>query len=250
MRLDDIVGLVAQHGAEKYAEKRGYFRPGLMPVMVGTGMMLPTIGHKAHALKNETQQMLDLAAHQQLDENVALKHASDYWQPSHAGSAFSKGVGQFGASPLAALGNGLGHIFGNVIDRNMRDFGEMKDPLHMLGTSAVTAFGSGMGGAGADLLRDMASKAMASVSSIGNDSARQAIINQLKHEDPILSQADNKALMEAFHTMARFAPVLSTDKNAVRSFLRQAVMGGGGADYASIKLLADAEHSVTGRKKD
>jgi hypothetical protein len=48
--------------------------------------------------------------------------------------------------------------------------------------------------------------------------------------------------------MIRFAPVLSTDKNAVRSYLREAVMSGAGPNYSTIKSLADAEHTVTGRK--
>ena len=47
--------------------------------------------------------------------------------------------------------------------------------------------------------------------------------------------------------MKNFAPTLSTDKNAVKSFLRQAVQHDGGVDFMSIKGLADAEAAVTGR---
>ena len=65
----------------------------------------------------------------------------------------------------------------------------------------------------------------------------------------MLSSADDATLMEAYHTMSRFAPVLSTDKNAVRSFLRQAVTSGSGPDFMSIKLVADAERAVTGPKE-
>jgi hypothetical protein len=85
---------------------------------------------------------------------------------------------------------------------------------------------------------------------MGDASAREAIISNLKRTDSVLMNADDKTLMEAYHTMTRFAPVLSTDKNAVRSFLRQAVMSGSGPDYMSIKLLADSERAVTGGDKD
>lgn len=77
---------------------------------------------------------------------------------------------------------------------------------------------------------------------------RQAIFNSLKQEDPILSQADNKTLLEAYHTMAKVAPTLSTDKNAVKSFLTQAVVSGGGLDYQTIKGIADAEAAVARAK--
>jgi hypothetical protein len=95
----------------------------------------------------------------------------------------------------------------------------------------------------------MAQKAMAAAGSIGDQAARNAILQLLKTEDPVLSQADDKTLMEAFHTMCRVAPVLSTDKNAVRSFLRQAVTSGsGGVDFTTIKLLAESERAVTGKR--
>ena len=73
---------------------------------------------------------------------------------------------------------------------------------------------------------------------------RQAIFGALKQEDPVLAEADDTTILEAYHTMARFAPTLSTDKNAVKSFLREAVMSGGGVNYNTIKLLTDAENSL------
>ncbi len=41
--------------------------------------------------------------------------------------------------------------------------------------------------------------------------------------------------------MKRFAPTLSSDPNAVRSFLREAATSGAGVNYNTIKLLAEAE---------
>jgi 4-diphosphocytidyl-2C-methyl-D-erythritol kinase len=41
--------------------------------------------------------------------------------------------------------------------------------------------------------------------------------------------------------MVKFAPTLSKDINAVRSFLREAVMSGSGPSYVTIRSLSDAE---------
>lgn len=75
--------------------------------------------------------------------------------------------------------------------------------------------------------------------------ARKSIFSALKKEDPMLGMADNKTLLEAYHTMSQVAPTLSTDKNAVRSFLREAATSGsGGLDFHSIKGIAEAESAV------
>ena len=118
----------------------------------------------------------------------------------------------------------------------------------MMMGGAVASFGKEMGTSGANLLRDIANKAMEAIGHGGQVAARQAILGDLKRSDSVLAGADDKTLMESYHTMTRFAPVLSTDKNAVRSFLRQSVMSGSGPDFISIKLLADSERAVTGEK--
>jgi hypothetical protein len=78
--------------------------------------------------------------------------------------------------------------------------------------------------------------------------ARRAIFTALKNEDPNLAMADNKTLLEAYHTMSQVAPTLSTDKNAVKSFLREAATSGGGLDFHSIKGIAEAETAVNKAK--
>lgn len=76
---------------------------------------------------------------------------------------------------------------------------------------------------------------------------RQSIFATLKREDETLAGADNKTLLEAYHTMSRFAPTLSTDKNTVKAFLRVAATSPeGGVDYNTIKTLAEAENAVQG----
>jgi len=77
--------------------------------------------------------------------------------------------------------------------------------------------------------------------------ARQAVLSKLRKEDDIIKQAPMKRVLEAYHSMARFAPNLSTDLNATKSFLREAVQHEGGLDFMSIKGLAEAETAVTGR---
>lgn len=167
-------------------------------------------------------------------------------------SGLAGGLGHLGAAPLEGVASGISGGIGESIKRMLlgREFGERKDPLHLGGSAAISAFGKEMGTTGANLLRDIANKAMETAGHAGDESARQAILGDLKRTDPVLASADDKVLMEAYHTMARFAPVLSTDKNAVRSFLRQAVMSGSGPDYMSIKLIADSERSVTDTGRD
>lgn len=96
------------------------------------------------------------------------------------------------------------------------------------------------------LLKDMAGKAMVRVQ---NAPAQHSMIGNLQQSDPMLAKADPETLSNAYHTMANFAPTLSTDENAVRSFLREAVMAGSGPDYATIANLAKAESTLRDTRK-
>jgi len=83
---------------------------------------------------------------------------------------------------------------------------------------------------------------------------RQAMLATLFKSDPVLSDSiarhpDSKAmLLEAYGTMTKFAPTLSLDINAARSFLREAVLGGAGVNYATIKSMVDTEKAITEAK--
>ena len=160
------------------------------------------------------------------------------------GGAFSGGLLGNAASGIAGgVGKGL---YDSTIGKWLAPkpgFMERKDVAGAVGQDAVHAFSKGLSEAGMSLLKDMASKVM----HMGDDSAREAILKQLRMEDPVLAEADDKVLMEAYHTMVRFAPTLSTDKNAVRSFLRAAVMSGSGLDFATIKMISEAERTVSGK---
>lgn len=76
---------------------------------------------------------------------------------------------------------------------------------------------------------------------------RKQIMQGILAQDPIVSRAEQEMpgqIQGAYGTMRRFAPALSTDPNAVTSFLRNAAMTGGPLDYQVIKGLADAESAV------
>jgi hypothetical protein len=266
VRLTDIAQAVAQHGAEKYVEKKGF----ALPLGIGVGLSLPDTYHHAEDSYRDTRRKLDAASLQTLYPGATKNaFAMPSWLSSmgsslgSAGKAVGEsassgalggvgaGVGAMTALPLAGVAGGLSNVIGKGLERALvpREFGEKKDVTHQFGNAAVGAFGKELGTMGAGLLRDIANKAMSVAGNIGNESARTAILQQLRREDSVIHDADDKTLMEAYHTMTRFAPVLSTDKNAVRSFLRQAVMSGNGPDYMTIKLLADSERAVTGDKE-
>jgi len=112
------------------------------------------------------------------------------------------------------------------------------------------AFAKQLGSTSATELVDMTKGVMGKGYDTMKDSlsltpARTAIFETLKAEDPDLAETDDATLMEAYRTMSRFAPTLSTDKNAVKSFLRTvATSPEGGTDFNTIKLLAEAENAI------
>jgi hypothetical protein len=79
-----------------------------------------------------------------------------------------------------------------------------------------------------------------------DDPKRVQIFTQLVKTDDIIGSADKRSLMEAYDSMAKFAPTLSTNISAARSFLREAAQHDGGIDYMTIKGLGQAERAVTG----
>jgi hypothetical protein len=266
VQLADILELAVREGVRRHIEKRAGV---LLPLAVGA--MVPGIVHKAIERSRSTEHKLaalplQLAlpmaqAGQTMGRGMsAAGQAASSFGSHLKGSAGGPGkpggflgsLGGLGAAPMAGVAGGISGGISKVLERMMlgREFGEKKDPMHMGASAAVQTFGKEMGTTGANLLRDIANKAMEAAGHAGDASAREAIIGDLKRTDSVLAGADDSTLMEAYHTMTRFAPVLSTDKNAVRSFLRQAVMSGSGPDYMSIKLLADSERAVTGGGKD
>jgi len=153
-----------------------------------------------------------------------------------AGEIFG-GIGKPQAETTGYLVNRWFHPgLRGVLTRTKADEEIAKKMVGGLAERALDAMGDAFGSAQRTLKEKMVDSPM-----------RHAILNQLKKEDDIISMADNKATLEAYHTMKNVAPTLSTDKNAVKSFLREAVQHQGGVDYMTLKGLADAEAAVTGR---
>jgi len=262
VQLTDVLLLAVREGVRRHVEKRA----GIM-LSLAVGAMLPGIVNKVVNRAHSTEKQIEKTHYDPMKVAAMSSLAGLFGglgrgassaghgmfgqeNKSNKPSGFRGGLSDLGASPVAGVAKGISGGIGRRIDQMFggHEFGEKKDPYHMGAGAAVQSFGKEMGTSGANLLRDIANKAMEAAGHTGDASAREAIIGDLKRSDSVLANADDKTLMEAYHTMARFAPVLSTDKNAVRSFLRQAVMAGSGPDFMSIKLLADSERAVTGDK--
>jgi hypothetical protein len=147
-----------------------------------------------------------------------------------------------------------------VITASLDDFLEKK----------AAAAGSAPFSMGAELLKGLAGGAAGSLVAllagtlghsasnikniVVNDPKRRALLENLFKADPVIKDAlarhpDSKGmLLEAYGTMTKFAPTLSMDINAARSFLREAVIGGAGVNYATIKNLVDTEKSISEAK--
>lgn len=78
-----------------------------------------------------------------------------------------------------------------------------------------------------------------------NSIRRAKVVNSLVNDDDIISRADPEVVSDAMNTFSRFAPTLSTDPNAVRSYLREAVTYGTGPDFATISNIANTESNVS-----
>lgn len=74
--------------------------------------------------------------------------------------------------------------------------------------------------------------------------AQQKVFQQVLKEDETVASANKNDMSDAFETMRRFAPTLATDKHATKAFLREAATSGGGLNYNTIKLLAEAERAI------
>lgn len=242
MRLINVLELGAREGARRFCEKRAGV---MLPLAVGA--MLPSIAARAAERAHTTEAQLEPRPHKVAAVPAWLSGAGAEIGKRSASGALGS-AGSIAAAPFAGIAGGISGGLSKLIERKLygQEFGQRQDALGIGGRKAIEAAGSELGKSSVGLLRDIANKAMNAIGHAGDAGARTAILGDLKRTDPVLSNADDGTLMEAYHTMTRFAPTLSTDKNAVRSFLRQAVMSGAGPDFMSIKLIADAERAVTG----
>lgn len=146
------------------------------------------------------------------------------------------GLDQLTAPVLGQMGQALRNRIFSPFDRaNMVEEGA---------SSFAKSVGSALGTSVVGLLGDLLSKTVHAPSQMMQNRAQQSVFETLRKKDEVLSQADPQQLLESYHTMARFAPTLATDMNAVKTFLRESVLYGSGPNVISIKQLVDAEHAI------
>ena len=149
------------------------------------------------------------------------------------------GIGAIMAQPENTMGyqiskNWLGN---NLWDRVQGDEKLFSKFLEGMGTETgkgVAQMGRGMLEGGASGAADLAMQMP----------KQQRVLQDLIANDDILQRANPEDLMKSYETLRNFAPMLATDPNAVKSFLREAATTGGGVDYAMIANLARAEQTV------
>lgn len=169
------------------------------------------------------------------------------------------GTAALGAGGMALSATGVsgglegrqaGDTMGYRINRSLNSLYDRIQADEAFGMNFAKTLGGDSAKSLMGLATDMASKGYQTLKDKFDLSpTRKAIFGALKKEDPTLATADNKTLLEAYHTMSKVAPTLSTDKNAVRSFLTEAATSGmGGLNFQTIKGIADAELAVARAK--
>jgi hypothetical protein len=123
-----------------------------------------------------------------------------------------------------------------------------------LTTSTSSAVGKGVVNEGiAALRRLIGASAQTIADRFVAEPKRKKIVNEVIRKDPVIHSAEREnpgQVAQAYGTMKRFAPTLSTDPNVVTSFLRNTALTGGPMDFQTIKGLADAEAAVQRAKSE
>lgn len=178
-----------------------------------------------------------------------IKSASCAAVKEAAGNLLARAVEAIAAHPgatmatLGSLGIGAGvasRLLGTQPSQQMPTadaLGFADKAVPSLGRGIVLELFKGIGGSvGKEVINAIRSAAHGIARA-----SRPEPFDALRRSDPVIAQADAKSLRDAYETMQRFAPTLATDKNAVRAWLREAAVSGGGVNYNTIKLLTDAE---------
>ena len=151
--------------------------------------------------------------------------------PLAAVRPFAPTADTFGYVVNRNIFDGLGGLLSRVKADETAANRVVEELSKTLATRAVGAFDSALAGA-----KERAKSPV-----------RRAIMARLAQEDEIIGSANPEDMLRAYKTMSKFAPTISTDINAVRSFLRASAGHDGGIDPLTIKGLAEAENAATGR---
>lgn len=186
--------------------------------------------------KRATIQQTKIAAASNLLKNIGAKVLANPGKSLLIGGSLVE-LGRLAGPTIESLGKRIQKsVIPDIRERELLD--------EEAATSFAKTVGSELGSKAVSLLSDVVSKAVQAPALLLGNRARAGVFKTLQKEDDVISQADPQQLAEAYHTMVRFAPTLATDKNAVKTFLRESVLYGTGPNFVSIKQLADAEKSV------
>jgi hypothetical protein len=222
-------GLRALGSAGQYLRQN----PNLMRLGIGTAVAAPILWNAFHSSQQKNEK--DLMAMNRDPSRVITASIDEFLEKK----ADQMGFGFNGLGVAAVPKYSLGGIPGEVHNNAIKSFQE--------------GFGGGIGKGVADRIFSGLGSLVGSIrDSVITNPARQKMVESLIRSDPSVHDFVNNhpegrtMIMEAFGTMVRFAPTLSTDINAVRSFLREVAITGSGVNYATIKNLIETEKTLTG----
>lgn len=170
------------------------------------------------------------------------------------GKVLAVGIPALGIAEYFGRPFGIGGLFGDKTRQAETTSYRINRVLHSLADRirldeiAAEAFTKSLASSSANelvgLTKDTLSKAYENTKALFTSPVRKALFETIRRETPELRDVPIAKLQEAYHTMVKFAPTLAEDKNAVKSFLIQAVVSGSGIDYGAIKGIAEAERAV------
>lgn len=157
------------------------------------------------------------------------------------GGATLLGVGALTAPTLNSMGERVRKHFYPTLGERMGLPGTTDDPfIKKLQEEAGKELATG----GGEAIRSLINRGLKVPGQLTKGYQGRGVFQQLQQDDDVLSQADPRMVMDAYQTMARFAPTLATDPNAVRTFLRESALYGSGPNVMSVQQIANAERAI------
>lgn len=193
--------------------------------------------------KAEQQQLTKVAISLSGEAGILSSIAKGFAElyKKHPGKMVGSGVGLLvGGALLGPTLSGVGHKLRQKVFPNTRE-----DSLKEEGIQAyVKSLGSQLGQSSANVVQDALTKGLGGLVGLQKMHTQGGVFSALQKSDPVLAKANKTDLKDAYKTLVRFAPTIATDKNAVRSFLRESVLYGSGPNIMTIKQVAEAERAT------
>lgn len=187
-------------------------------------------------------------------ESVLTKQANPGNQADTHARGGSVARSGFGKAFMRGASDVAGNVVSDLVSPTLRSYGgrvqrhfipssfERAGGADAMMESGLKEFGKQTGSAGAMLMNGILNNSInAGRDAMVNGPVRKKIFDALMMSDPVISRADPEMVLEAYHTMKKFAPTLSTDPNAARAFLREAVVHEGSLNFTTLGALAKAE---------